>query len=38
MTGNPMRDRRAAAVWFKAVREDGQEFYPKAGFGAIEVK
>jgi hypothetical protein len=37
ITGNPMRDGRPAAAWLKAVREDGKEFYPKAGFGTFEV-
>jgi hypothetical protein len=28
ITGNPMRDGRPAALWVKAVRADGVEFYP----------
>lgn len=38
ITGNPMRDGRPAAGWLKAVREDGKEFYPQAGFTAFEVE
>lgn len=32
ITGNPMRDGRPAALWVKAVRGDGKEFNPGAGF------
>jgi hypothetical protein len=32
ITGRPMRDGRPAAVWLKAVRADGKEFDPRAGF------
>ena len=28
ITGRPMKDGRPAAVWVKAVRADGMEFYP----------
>ena len=28
ITGRPMKDGRPAAVWMKAVRADGMEFYP----------
>jgi hypothetical protein len=28
ITGRPMRDGRPAALWLKAVRADGAEFYP----------
>ena len=28
ITGHPMKDGRPAAVWVKAVRADGMEFYP----------
>src|ERR1700680_421902 len=28
ITGRPMRDGRPGALWRKAVREDGVEFYP----------
>jgi uncharacterized protein DUF6152 len=28
MTGHPMKDGRPAALWVKAVRSDGVEFYP----------
>ena len=28
ITGNPMRDGRPAALWVRAVRADGVEFYP----------
>jgi hypothetical protein len=30
--GNPMRDGRPAAAWIDAVREDGKELNPRAGF------
>jgi len=29
ITGHPMKDGRPAALWIKAVREDGVEFYPQ---------
>jgi hypothetical protein len=29
ITGRPMKDGRPAAMWTKAVREDGMEFYPR---------
>jgi len=32
ITGNPMRDGRPAALWVRAVREDGKEFNPGEGF------
>jgi hypothetical protein len=32
ITGHPMRDGRPAAAWIKAVRGDGKEFDPRAGF------
>ena len=32
ITGNPMRDGRPAAAWIDAVREDGKELNPRAGF------
>jgi len=32
ITGHPMRDGRPAAAWVKAVRGDGKEFDPRAGF------
>jgi uncharacterized protein DUF6152 len=32
ITGHPMRDGRPAALWLKAVRADGKEFVPRAGF------
>lgn len=32
ITGHPMRDGRPAAAWMKAVRGDGKEFNPAAGF------
>ena len=32
ITGNPMRDGTPAAIWVKAVREDGTELNPRAGF------
>jgi Family of unknown function (DUF6152) len=32
ITGHPMRDGRPAAMWVKAVRSDGKEFMPRAGF------
>ena len=28
ITGHPMKDGRPAALWMKAVKEDGKEFYP----------
>jgi len=28
MTGHPMKDGRPGALWVKAVRDDGKEFYP----------
>jgi len=28
ITGHPMKDGRPAALWLKAVRADGMEFYP----------
>jgi hypothetical protein len=28
IVGHPMKDGRPAALWVKAVREDGTEFYP----------
>ena len=28
ITGHPMKDGRPAALWMKAVRDDGVEFYP----------
>jgi hypothetical protein len=28
ITGHPMKDGRPAALWMKAVREDGVEFFP----------
>ena len=28
ITGRPMKDGRPAALWIKAVRADGMEFYP----------
>jgi hypothetical protein len=28
ITGHPMKDGRPAALWLKAVRADGAEFYP----------
>jgi hypothetical protein len=33
ITGRPMKDGRPAAIWIKAVRDDGTEFYP-AGRGS----
>lgn len=30
--GHPMSDGRPAAAWIDAVREDGKEFNPRAGF------
>ncbi len=36
ITGHPMKDGRPAALWVKAVRADGMEFYPggrRAGRG-----
>lgn len=32
ITGNPLRDGRPAALWVRAVREDGKEFDPNQGF------
>ena len=32
ITGNPMKDGRPAAIWVSAVRADGKEFNPRAGF------
>jgi Family of unknown function (DUF6152) len=32
ITGNPMRDGRPAATWLHAMRGDGKEFNPRAGF------
>jgi len=32
VTGNPMKDGRPAAAWFKAVLEDGTELNPRNGF------
>jgi hypothetical protein len=32
ITGNPMKDGRPAAIWVTAVRADGREFNPRAGF------
>lgn len=32
ITGHAMRDGRPAALWVKAVRADGKEFDPRAGF------
>ena len=32
MTGRPMKDGRPAAIWVSAVRADGKEFNPRAGF------
>jgi hypothetical protein len=29
ITGRPMKDGRPAALWIKAVREDGLELYPR---------
>lgn len=29
ITGHPMKDGRPAALWIKAVRADGVEFYPR---------
>ena len=29
ITGHPMKDGRPAALWVKAVRADGREFYPR---------
>jgi hypothetical protein len=29
ITGHPMKDGRPAAAWTKAVRADGNEFYPR---------
>jgi Family of unknown function (DUF6152) len=28
ITGHPMKDGRPGALWMKAVRDDGKEFYP----------
>jgi hypothetical protein len=28
ITGHPMKDGRPGALWVKAVRDDGKEFYP----------
>ena len=28
ITGHPMKDGRPAALWMKAVRDDGKEFFP----------
>jgi hypothetical protein len=28
ITGHPMKDGRPAALWMKAVKEDGKEFFP----------
>ena len=28
VTGHPMKDGRPGALWMKAVRDDGKEFYP----------
>jgi hypothetical protein len=32
ITGNPMKDGTRAAIWLNAVRADGKEFNPRAGF------
>ena len=32
ITGNPMKDGSHAAIWVNAVRADGKEFNPRAGF------
>ena len=32
ITGNPMKDGSHAAIWVSAVRADGKEFNPRAGF------
>jgi hypothetical protein len=32
ITGNPMKDGSHAAIWIAAVRADGKEFNPRAGF------